>query len=228
LSGRYWIRTGDLYDRVGSQRVTLASTFPTAPLRTGRTPFSVSGSPKASSLSHRNHRKRTINKATDIVQRCASSYVRPVFLPFYPVGEFIGPATDDCAFPLCEIIGRVARRRRACRTKPESHQRMVLHNPYDSAFFPKPSAPGEQAQRQTEVPVIGALSRSVVQVPLPLGSGFRGSYIRSFSDRPSYSPRWILLWQDVHTGTCFLFRAAITRKNPFKPLLVKPCLTYRT
>ena len=105
---------------------------------------------------------------------------------------------------------------------------MVLHNPYDSAFFPKPSAPGEQAQRQTEVLVIGALSCSVVQVPLPLGSGFRGSYIRSFSDRPSYSPRWILLWQDVHTGTCFLFRAAITRKNPFKPLLVKPCLTYRT
>src|SRR6266566_2776278 len=60
--GRYRTRICDLYDRVGSQRVTLASTFPTAPLRTGRTPFSVSGSPKVSSLSHRNHRKRTINK----------------------------------------------------------------------------------------------------------------------------------------------------------------------
>src|SRR5450755_1549164 len=94
--------------------------------------------------------------------------------------------------------------------------------------FPKTVRSRRLSQRQTEVPVIGALSYSVVQVPLPLGSGFRGSYIKSFSDRPSYSPRWILLWQDVHTGTCFLFRAAITRKNPFKPLLVKPCLTYRT
>ena len=83
-------------------------------------------------------------KTTAIVQRFASSYVRPVFLPFYPVGEFMGPATDDCALPFCEIIGRVARRRRACRTIPESHQRMVSHNPYDSAFFPKPSAPGEK------------------------------------------------------------------------------------
>ncbi len=60
--GRYRTRICDLYDRVGSQRVTLASTFPTAPLRTGRTPFSVFGSPKVPSLSHRNHRKRTINK----------------------------------------------------------------------------------------------------------------------------------------------------------------------
>src|SRR5438270_10254409 len=62
ISGQYKTRTCDLYDRVDGQRVTLASTFPTVPLRTGRTPFSVSGSPKVSNLSHRNHRKRTINK----------------------------------------------------------------------------------------------------------------------------------------------------------------------
>src|SRR5258708_39715869 len=60
--GRYRTRICDLHDRVDGQRVTLASTFPTVPLRTGRTPFSVSGSPKVSNLSHRNHRKRTINK----------------------------------------------------------------------------------------------------------------------------------------------------------------------
>jgi len=94
--------------------------------------------------------------------------------------------------------------------------------------FPKTVRSRWLGQRQTEVPVIGALSYSVVQVPLPLGSGFRGSYIKSFGDRPSYSPRWILLWQDVHTGTCFLFRIAITRVNPFEPRLVKPCLTCRT
>src|SRR5258706_14873141 len=50
--GSYRTRICDLYDRVDGQRVTLASTFPTVPLRTGRTPFSVSGSPKVSSLSH--------------------------------------------------------------------------------------------------------------------------------------------------------------------------------
>jgi hypothetical protein len=60
--GRYRTRICDLYDRVDGQRVALASTFPTVPLRTGRTPFSVSGSPKMSSLSRSNHRKRTINK----------------------------------------------------------------------------------------------------------------------------------------------------------------------
>src|SRR5258708_22121983 len=59
---RYRTRICDLHDRVDGQRVTLASTFPTVPLRTGRTPFSVSGSPKVSSLSRPNHRKRTINK----------------------------------------------------------------------------------------------------------------------------------------------------------------------
>jgi len=55
--GRYRTRICDLHDRVGGQRVTLASTFPTTPLRTGRTPFSVSGSPKMSVLSRPNHRK---------------------------------------------------------------------------------------------------------------------------------------------------------------------------
>ena len=45
-NGCYWDRTSGLFDRVGSQRVTLTSTFPATSLRTGRTPFSVSGSPK--------------------------------------------------------------------------------------------------------------------------------------------------------------------------------------
>src|SRR5258708_37626654 len=94
--------------------------------------------------------------------------------------------------------------------------------------FPKTVRSRRLGQRQTEVPVIGALSYSVVQVPLPLGSGFRGSYIRSFGERPSYSPRWILLWQDVHTGTCFVFQIAITRVNPCEPRLGKPFLTRRT
>jgi len=76
----------------------------------------------------------------------------------------MGPATDDCALPFCEIIGRVARRRRACRTKPESHQRLALHNPYNSAFFRNRLLPAI-AQRQTEVPIVGALSYSVIQVP---------------------------------------------------------------
>ncbi len=40
---------GALYE-VGSQRVIIADTFPTAPSRTGRTPFSVSGSPLACGL----------------------------------------------------------------------------------------------------------------------------------------------------------------------------------
>src|SRR5450755_587725 len=94
--------------------------------------------------------------------------------------------------------------------------------------FPKTVRSRRLSQRQTEVPVIGALSYSVVQVPLPLGSSFRGSYTRSFKERPSYSPRWILLWQDVQTGTCFRFRAAITRVNPCEPRLVRPFLTCRT
>ena len=125
------------------------------------------------------------------------------------------------------IISREARRRRACRTKPVSLQRVIytVHTtPRFSSNHPLPAV----IQRQTKVLVIGALSCSVVQVPLPRGSGFRGSYARSFGDRPSYSPRWILLWQEAHTGTCFLFRIAITRVNPFEPRLVRPFLTCLT
>jgi hypothetical protein len=125
-------------------------------------------------------------------------------------------------------MGRLARRRRACRTKPVFRRGVVYSVHTTPRFSSNRPLPASKAQRETEVLVIGALPCSVVQVLLPPGNGLRGSYKRSFRERPSYSPRWILLWQDAHTGTCFLFKIAITRVNPFEFWLVRPFLTCRT
>src|SRR5947209_15619003 len=111
--------------------------------------------------------------------------------------------------------------------KPVSRQGVVyaVHTtPRFSSNRPLPASKPSDRQR------FWLLARCRVQLfrCLPLGSGFRGSYAKSLRERPSYSPRWILLWQDAHTGTCFLFRIAITRVNPLEFRLVRPFLTCRT